>query len=87
MTTWEYARLEYRATGDFGTDRFMDWRATFYHAEGKQSWGTDDRYDDISHLNRAGADGWESYDRTAVFFHGESHRLQAVTYSMRRQTP
>lgn len=84
---WEYARLEYRATGDFGTDRFMDWRATFYTGDKKEPWGTDDRYDDIAHLNRAGLAGWQAYDRTAAFFHGESHRLQAVTYSLRRRLP
>lgn len=83
MTTWEYARLEYRATGDFGTDRFMDWRATFYTDGSKVAWGTDDRFDDITHLNRAGAEGWEAYDRAALSFH-ESHRLQAVTYSFKR---
>ncbi len=84
VTTWEYARLEYRATGDFGTDRFMDWRATFYSAEGKVAWGIDDRHDDIGHLNRAGAQGWQCYDRTAAFYPNEPHRLQAVTYSFRR---
>ena len=84
MTVWEYARLEYRATGDFGTDSYMDWRATFHHPRGKDMWGIDERYDDIKHLNRAGTAGWMAYDRTAAFFHGEPHRLQAVTYSFRR---
>ncbi len=63
----------------------MDWDATFHHPSGSERWGTDERFDDIRHLNRAGADGWQAYDRHAVLMHGEPHRLFAVTYSMRRQ--
>ena len=63
MTNWEYARLEYRAAGTLGTDRFMDWTATFHHPGGLLRWGTDERFDDLQHLNRAGAAGWQAYDR------------------------
>ncbi|HZM75323.1 MAG TPA: hypothetical protein VFC19_06330 [Candidatus Limnocylindrales bacterium] len=84
MTVWEYARLEYRFAGTTGQDKFFDWTATFYTPEGVYRWGTDERYDDLKHLNRAGLEGWQAYDRTAVFLHGEPHRLQAVTYSLRR---
>ncbi len=87
MTTWEYARLDYRAAGSFGADRFMDWTATFHHPGGAQRWGTDERFDDLSHLNRAGAAGWQAYDRSAIYVVNEPHRLHAVSYSLRRPTP
>ncbi|MBO0871349.1 MAG: hypothetical protein J2P15_22570 [Micromonosporaceae bacterium] len=83
MTPWEYARLEYRATGAFGTDKEMDWSASFHHPGGVQRWGTDERYDDLKHLNRAGAQGWQAYDR-AVMMIGQPQRLYAVTYSLKR---
>jgi hypothetical protein len=83
VTTWEYARLEYRATGSFGADQHMDWNATFHHPGGSQRWGTDERFDDLRHLNRAGADGWQSYDRHARMI-GQPQRLNGVTYSFRR---
>lgn len=84
MTRWEYARLEYRSAGTLGNDRYLDWDAFFYHPEGVERWGTDERFDDLSHLNRAGRDGWQAYNRGAVFFQNEPHRLFAVTYSLRR---
>jgi hypothetical protein len=83
VTTWEYARLEYRSTGTFGADKNLDWDAVFHHPGGVQRWGTDERFDDLRHLNRAGADGWQIYDR-ATYMIGQPLRLQAVTYSMRR---
>jgi hypothetical protein len=83
VTQWEYARLEYKAAGTLGTDRFMDWDAIFHHPGGATRWGTDERYDDLRHLNRAGAEGWLVYDRTPLFV-GQPLRLNAVTYSMRR---
>jgi hypothetical protein len=86
LTRWEYARLEYRATGSFGADRLMDWQATFHHPGGARRWGTDEHFDDLRHLNRAGAAGWQAYDRHAVLI-GQPLRLQAVTYSMRRPGP
>ena len=66
MTAWEYARLEYRSTGSFGTDKFMDWQAVFYYPGGAKNWGTDERFDDIKHLNRAGADrtAWNDLNGT-----------------------
>ncbi len=82
---WEYARLELRATGSFGTDQNIDWSATFHHTGGIQGWGTDERFDDLRHLNRAGADGWQAYDRHARLV-GQPQRLHAVTYSLRRET-
>ena len=54
VTRWEYARLEYRATGSFGADQHVDWNATFHHPSGPQHWGVDERFDDLRHLNRAG---------------------------------
>ncbi|HYN94117.1 MAG TPA: hypothetical protein VES42_09750 [Pilimelia sp.] len=84
MTTWEFARLEYRAAGTLGTDAFMDWRASFHHPGGVERWGTDERFDDLRHLNRAGAAGWQAYDRTATYVFNEPHRLHGVTYSLRR---
>jgi len=57
VTNWEYARLEYRAAGTFGADKYMDWTATFHHPGGVLKWGTDERFDDLRHLNRAGAAG------------------------------
>jgi hypothetical protein len=84
VTRWQYARLEFRPTGDKGTDEYMDWKVTFYHPGGVQDWGTDERLDDIRHLNRAGADGWQAYDRHARIV-GQPQRLSAVTYSLRRQ--
>jgi hypothetical protein len=86
VTTWQYARLEYRSTGTFGQDKFMDWDATFYYYGGSQRWGTDERFDDLRHLARAGADGWQAYDRAAVMI-GQPQRLHAVTYSLRRPAP
>jgi hypothetical protein len=76
--------LDYRATGSFGTDKMEDWTATFYYPGGSEKWGTDERFDDMRHVNRAGADGWQAYDRTALII-GQPQRLQAVTYSFRRQ--
>jgi hypothetical protein len=66
VTQWEYARLEYEATGSLGTDKFMDWDASFHFPGGVQRWGTDERFDDLRHLNRAGASGWQAYNRSAV---------------------
>jgi hypothetical protein len=83
VTRWEYARLEYKSTGDFGTDRYMDWDAIFYHEGRAERWGTDERFDDLRHLNRAGALGWQAYDRAALLI-GQPMRLHAVTYSLRR---
>jgi hypothetical protein len=83
MTEWEYARLEYRAAGSLGTDRFMDWDASLHTGRGVQRWGTDERFDDIKHLNRAGADGWQAYHRAAALV-GQPLRLQSVTYSLKR---
>ncbi|WP_221327412.1 hypothetical protein [Actinoplanes sp. L3-i22] len=87
MTNWEYARLEYRAAGTLGTDRFMDWTATFHHPGGVLRWGTDERFDDLRHMNRAGAAGWQAYDRAVIHVKDEPHRLSSVTYSMRRPIP
>ena len=87
MANWEYARLEYRAAGTYGADKFMDWTATFYHPSGVLRWGTDERFDDLRHLNRAGAAGWQAYDRAAIHVFNEPHRLASVTYSMRRRIP
>ncbi|HEX5740515.1 MAG TPA: hypothetical protein VFY17_03050 [Pilimelia sp.] len=84
MTTWEYARLEYRSAGTLGADRHMDWTATFHHAGGAARWGTDERFDDLPHLNRAGAQGWQAYHRAAAYLPHEPHRLLSVTYSLRR---
>ncbi|GGK40021.1 hypothetical protein GCM10010124_35900 [Pilimelia terevasa] len=84
MTRWEYARLEYRAAGTLGTDKFMDWTATLHHPEGVARWGTDERFNDLAHLNRAGAEGWQAYDRTVSYLPHEPHRLFSVTYSLRR---
>lgn len=83
MTRWEYARLEYHAAGTLGTDRFMDWDATFHYPGGVQRWGTDERFNDLRHLNRAGAAGWQAYDRTTMVI-GQPERLNSVTYSFRR---
>ena len=84
VTTWEYARLEYRAAGSLGTDKFMDWNATFHYPGGVQRWGTDERFDDLRHLNRAGAAGWQAYHRGVIYVANEPHRLHGVTYSLRR---
>lgn len=86
VTRYEYARLEYRSTGSFGTDQHVDWSATFHHPGGPQHWGVDERFDDLRHLNRAGADGWLIYNRHARLI-GQPQRLNAVTYSMRRELP
>ncbi len=83
MTQWEYARLDYRATGSFGTDKFMDWDAVFHHPGGTQRWGTDERFDDLRHLNRAGLAGWQAYERHQMVV-GPPHRLHSVTYLLRR---
>ena len=82
-TRWEYARLEYKSAGTLGTDKYMDWDAIFHHPGGVERWGTDERFNDLRHLNRAGADGWQAYDRAALLI-GQPHRLHAVTYSLRR---
>lgn len=87
VTRWEYARLEYRSTGTFGADQNVDWNATFHFPGGAQRWGTDERFDDLRHLNRAGAAGWQAYNRAAIHVHNEPHRLSSVTYSMRRPVP
>ena len=87
MDNWEYARLEYRAAGTLGADRFMDWTATFHHPGGVLRWGTDERFDDLRHLNRAGQAGWQAYDRAVIHVKDEPHRLSSVTYSMRRTIP
>ena len=84
VTRWEYARLEYRSTGTFGTDQHIDWTASFHYPGGAQNWGKDERFDDLRHLNRAGADGWEVYNRHARLV-GQPQRLNAVTYSMKRR--
>lgn len=83
VTQWEYARLEYRSTGSFGTDKEMDWTAVFHQPAGVQKWGTDERYSDLRHLNRAGAEGWQCYDRAAIVI-GQPQRLNSVTYSFKR---
>jgi hypothetical protein len=38
----------------------------------------------VRHLNRAGAGGWQCYDRNSIII-GQAQRLQAVTYSFRRR--
>jgi hypothetical protein len=83
MTVWEYARLDYRATGSFGADRFEDWDAIFHHPGGAQRWGTDEKFNDLPHLQRAGRMGWQAYDR-AVMMIGQPQRIQQVVYSFRR---
>jgi hypothetical protein len=83
VTQWEYARLEYKSTGSLGTDRYLDWSAVFHHPGGVQRWGTDEQFDDLPHLNRAGVDGWQVYDRAALVI-GQPQRLHSVTYSMKR---
>ena len=83
VTQWEYARLEYRAAGTLGTDKFEDWDAIFHHPGGANRWGTDERFNDLRHLNRAGSEGWQAYDRAAMMI-GQPVRLHAVTYSLRR---
>jgi hypothetical protein len=87
VTIWEHARLDYRAAGTLGQDRYMDWTATFHHPGGVARWGTDERFDDLRHLNRAGAAGWQAYDRSVMHMLNEPHRLAAVTYSLRRPMP
>jgi hypothetical protein len=87
VDNWEFARLEYRAAGTLGADRFMDWTATFHHPGGVLRWGTDERFDDLRHLNRAGQAGWQAYDRAVIHVKDEPHRLSSVTYSMRRPIP
>ncbi|MDI1465000.1 hypothetical protein QEZ54_28925 [Catellatospora sp. KI3] len=84
MVRWEYARFEYRSAGSLGGDRFMDWDAAFHHARGVERWGTDERFDDLRHLNRLGRDGWQVYDRGAVYLASDPHRMHSVTYSLRR---
>jgi hypothetical protein len=84
VPTFEYSRLEYRATGTFGNDRNQDWQATFHSPAGAQAWGTDERFDDLRHLNRAGGEGWECYNRHARLI-GQPQRLNALTYSFRRR--
>jgi len=86
MIRWEYARLVYAATGDFGDDRRMDYRASFHHPGGVLEWGTDEGFDDLRHLNRAGRAGWQAYDRAALLV-DTPKRVQTVIYSMRRPVP
>lgn len=83
VAQWEYARLEYRATGSLGTDKAMDWQAIFHTPTGVERWGTDERFNDLPHLNRAGAEGWEAYHRAAMVI-GQPQRLNSVTYSLKR---
>lgn len=83
MTQWVYARLDYSSTGSFGADKDMDWLAVFHHPGGRERWGTDERFDDLKHLNRAGADGWQAYDRAAMVI-GQPQRLHSLTYSFKR---
>jgi hypothetical protein len=83
VTQWEYARLDYQSTGSLGTDKYLDWSAVFHGPKGVARWGVDEQFDDLRHLNRAGADGWQVYDRAALLV-GQPHRLHSVTYSMRR---
>jgi hypothetical protein len=66
-----------------GTDKYLDWRATFHHSGGAQSWGVDESFNDLPHLNRAGREGWQVYDRAAMLV-GQPQRLHAITYSMKR---
>jgi hypothetical protein len=61
----------------------MDWSATFHSPAGVARWGTDERYNDIPHLNRAGKQGWQAYNR-AVMHIGQPQRLYSVTYSFKR---
>jgi hypothetical protein len=83
---WEYAQLEYRETGSLGTDAFRDFDAVFHHLDGVERWGTDDRFNDLRHLNRAGAAGWQAYDHSVVRYPG-GLAVQRVTHSMRRTGP
>jgi hypothetical protein len=83
VTQWEYARLDYESTGSMGTDKYLDWRATFHHPGGVSRWGVDEQFDDLPHLNRAGKDGWQAYDRAALVI-GQPQRLHSVHYSMKR---
>ena len=83
MIQWEYARLEYQSTGSFGTDKNLDWAATFYTEGSALRWGTDEKYNDVKHLNRAGGLGWQCFDRAALLI-GQPQRLYAVTYTFRR---
>ena len=85
VTDWEYARLVYSSTGSFGNDKSMDYVAVFHYPGGVANWGTDERFDDLRHLNRAGRDGWMAYDRAGQLV-GQPQRLHAVTYSFRRPT-
>jgi hypothetical protein len=84
VTRWEYARLDYRAAGSLGTDQNMDWTATFFFPGGAERWGTDEKFNDLRHLNRAGEMGWQAYDRSAMVV-GQPQRLNSVTYSLRRR--
>ncbi len=63
----------------------MDWTATFHHAGGRERWGTDEKYNDIPHLDRAGRAGWQAYDRAAMIV-GQPQRLHSVTYSLKKPT-
>ena len=63
MTRWEYARLEYRATGTFGADAHVDWSATFHHPDGPQHWGVDERFGPTLILDQTNAGG----DRVLVW--------------------
>jgi hypothetical protein len=37
----------------------------------------------MKHLNKAGQDGWQAYDRAAMIV-GQPQRLNVVTYSFKR---
>jgi len=61
----------------------MDWKANFYDGDGVQRWGVDESFDDVSHLDRAGREGWEVYFQSPRMI-GQPLRLYRITYSMRR---
>ena len=77
-----------RELGDTSFREHTDaWRYTWYLAEetsGRPELREPERFDDLRHLNRAGADGWQAYDRHPRMI-GQPVRLHDVTYSMRRQ--
>ncbi len=83
MTQWEYARLEYQETGSYGTDKHLDWSAVFHTGRGTQRWGVDDRFDDLKHLDRAGALGWQVYARSERLA-GQPQRAYQITFAFKR---
>nr|BFE71776.1 hypothetical protein GCM10020092_050770 [Actinoplanes digitatis] len=87
VTNWEYARLEYRAAEHLRSGPFHGLDGHVPPPGGTLRWGTDERFDDLRHLNRACAAGWQAYDRAAIHVINEPHRLHGVTYSMRRPVP